>query len=128
MKLPKRNSFVVGFVAALLVVGLFVVWRNAAIVGGRAVDSPNRAYQLNITARMDPQPGGTYTIKLVQNATGNILRTITIQLPKTESTVSVRENGATIDWAADSSYADILISGQKSIRVWIPNPDHREND
>ena len=121
MKLPKGNSFLTGFVFAILVVALTYVWWIVRFTGGHSVDSPNGAYSLYVTAPLNPLQGGTYTVELIQNSNESVLRRITVDLSEFESTPAVRENSsASIVWDANSSYADISIDGNASIRIWVP--------
>lgn len=123
VKVPKGNSFLTGFVTAILIVALAYAWWNfrfTGFTGGHSADSPNGAYSLYITAPLSPQRGGTYSVELIQKSNENVLRRVAVGLSESESTASIRENGTSIVWDANSSYADISIDGNDSIRVWVP--------
>jgi len=120
MKLLKGNSFLTGFVTAILIVALACAWWNAGLMGGRHADSPDGAYLLHVTAPINPQRSGTYTVVLIQESNEDVLRRVTVDLSESESTPLVRDNGASIVWDANSRYVDVTIDGDDSIRVWVP--------
>jgi hypothetical protein len=89
-------------------------------MGGHIQDSPDGTYSLHVWAPMSPRRGGTYNINLVQKSTGRTLRNVTVSLPASELSASVREGGASVAWDTAGNYADVSIDGTQSVRVWVP--------
>ncbi len=120
MSTSKVYSFVAGFVAAIVIIAAWMLWQNLELVGGKYEGSPNGAFRIDVTARLRPQPGGKYTITLEDTKKGSRLRTITIELPRSESTTNPRDSGSSIEWDEGSTYADVSLGSSETIRVWVP--------
>ncbi|MGE0378082.1 MAG: hypothetical protein AB7Q45_21940, partial [Planctomycetaceae bacterium] len=88
--------------------------------GGVGAESPDGRYHLDVMAPMSPTRGGTYEIRLIVVSTSDKLRRITLTVPRTEETVSLREGGGVIHWDQTSRFADITIGGRDTLRVWAP--------
>jgi hypothetical protein len=120
LALPKRNSFVIGFVCALLLVAAYCVWQNAGVGGGVHAESPDGAYSLLVMAPLSPQYGGEYDIQLSHKPSGRLIRHATLAVPSSEQTVALRGGGGSIQWDAASSFADLQVAGQPIFRIWVP--------
>ena len=119
MKLPKLNSFIVGFLCAIVAIAFVSLWQRSGFIGGIDKDSPNGLYSLSVVAPLASEFGGTYNIKLVNTKTSTVVRSATVSVPSSEQTTGLRRGG-TIVWDPANSFADIVISGQNSIRIWVP--------
>jgi len=120
MTLLRRNSFIVGFLSALLVVAAVYLWLHAETVGGIHAESPNGNYELMVMAPLTPKSGGAYSIELRDMRTSSVVRRIVVSMPRSESTVALRGGGGTVVWDASNSFADITIDGASMVRVWVP--------
>lgn len=120
LKLVKRNSFIVGFFAALVLVAVVYAWNRGGMQGGAEAESPNGIYQMWVMAPLSPTKGGSYHITLIDQRSSSVIRQIVVSVPSSEQTVAIREGGGAITWDAEDSFADITIDGTKSIRVWVP--------
>ena len=120
MTLRSRNSFIGGFLSALLVVAAIYLWQHAETGGGIHAESPNGIYKLMVMAPLTPKMGGAYNIELRDMRTSSVVRRIVVSMPRSESTVALRGGGGTVVWDASNAFADITIDGANMIRVWVP--------
>ena len=120
MKLPIPNSFVVGFASALILMAAIWVWQHFGMRGGVIVNSPDGVYSLSVMAALSPAFGGTYEITLRDFAASTVLRRLTLEVPGNEQTVALREGGGSVVWDPSSKFADCLISGRETVRIWVP--------
>ena len=120
MKLLKRNSFIVGFVSALVVMTAVYVWNHHSMIGGVAANSPNGQYTLSAMGPMSPAAGGAYDIQLIEVKTMVVVRSCVVSIPQFEETVPLREGGGKITWDQASAYADVEIRGKRFVRIWVP--------
>jgi hypothetical protein len=64
--------------------------------------------------------GGSYEITLRKVPAARVVRHVTVVLPQTEQTVALRDGAGVVVWDAQSKFADCLISGRETIRIWLP--------
>jgi hypothetical protein len=109
-----------GFLTALVLVGLVLLWTQVRFSGGIVSDSPNARYHISVMAPLSPSLGSSYRIKLLDKRSSAVVRSITVTVPRSESTVALRDGGGEIKWDAGSSFADVTTDGTELIRVWVP--------
>jgi hypothetical protein len=120
MKLFKWNSFVAGFISALVLMTAVYAWNHNYMTGGVVANSPNGQYTLSATGPMSPARGGAYDIRLIEAKTLVVVRRCVVSIPQFEETVPLREGGGKITWDAASAYADVEIEGKRFVRIWMP--------
>lgn len=118
----KRNSFAAGFLTAAVSVIACVALNNIQFQGGHVEDSPTGKYALTIMAPVSPTIAGTYKILLIENATGNTIRAVEIQLNSKERTKPLRGLPVTTVWDAAESSVDIMVDGTFLVGISMP-PD-----
>lgn len=89
-------------------------------MGGHVEDSPSGKYTLTIFAPTDETFAGTYVVTLIDKATGNTLRSTTVELNSKERTKSLRGCPISMIWDATESTADITIDGNFLVRISTP--------
>jgi hypothetical protein len=120
LKLPKRNSFVVGFVTALVLWGAGYLWSQMEWSGGLHSKSPTGSHEVVVMGPLSPASGGSYTVELIESRTSAVLRHLVITVPRTEETVALREGGGAIVWDAVGKSADVTAGGSYLVRVYVP--------
>ena len=108
MKLPNRNSFIVGFVSALALMTAVYAWNhNFFLVGGVVANSPNGQYTLRAMGPMSPTRGGTYDIGLIEVKTLAVVRSCRISISQFEETIPLRGGGGAITWDPEIGRAHV---------------------
>ncbi len=120
LKLPKRNSFIGGFLSAIALVVVYHLLNHSGMRGGVHAESPNGIYELSIMAPLSPQYGDAYDITLTDQRTKTVVRRIVITVPSSERTVAIRGGGGNVDWDTANQFADFNADGKTVIRVWVP--------
>jgi hypothetical protein len=120
LSLRPRNTFVTGFLTALVLWVGWWLYTNAQIQGVHVEDSPSGRYTLMVMAPMNPTSRGTYVVTLTEKASGRILRTNSIRLDSGQKTKSIRGLPVSMDWNATESAADVTIDGEFLIRISVP--------
>jgi hypothetical protein len=120
VRFPQRNSFIAGFLSALILVTVVYIWNRSGMLGGAHAESPNGMHELSVMAPLSPKSGGSYTIQLIDLKTSNVVRRMVVSLPRSEQTVALHGGGGLLVWDPASSFVDVEIDGIKSIRVWVP--------
>ena len=120
MKLLRRNSFIVGFVSALVLMTAVYAWNHNKFSGGVVADSPNGQYTLSAMGPMSPTRGGAYDLRLIEVKSLVVVRSCVVSVPQLEETVPLREGGGEIAWDPASAYADVEIEGKRFVRIWVP--------
>jgi len=120
LKLPRRNSFVLGFTSALAIFIVVFVWNGFHWIGGIHEDSPDGLFALSITAPLSPTAGDSYTIKLTDKKMSAVVCHLVVTVPRSERTTSVRGGSGAILWDSKNMFADFSVHGSNIIRVWIP--------
>jgi hypothetical protein len=120
MKPLKRNSFIVGFVSALVLMTAVYAWNHNFLRGGVDANSPNGQYSLRVMGPLSPARGGAYDISLIEVKTLVVVRRCRISISQFEETVPLRGGGGEIAWDPESAYADVEIEGQRFLRIWVP--------
>ena len=119
MKLPKLNSFIVGFLSPIILVAIY--WAaNLEFVGGHNDVSPSGRYHLHIIAPESPRRGGAYSLELTRKVDDAPLRKIKVALPGAESTIRLRAGHAAFEWDVAETYADVSVDGNRLIRIYVP--------
>lgn len=120
MKLPNRNSFIVGFVSALALMTAVYAWNHNffTVTGGVVANSPNGQYTLRVMGPMSPTRGGAYDIGLIEVKTLAMVRSCRTSISQFEETVPLRGGGSKITWDPASAYADVEIGGKRFVRIW----------
>lgn len=116
----KRYSFVTGFLTAVV---LGLAWSgvaNFALMGGHTQDSPSGKYSLSIMAPMTPTVGGTYSMTLINNTTGKVIRTAKVTLNSAEKTQPLRDRSVLMNWDATETRVDIVIDGESLTQIVVP--------
>jgi hypothetical protein len=120
MKLLKRNSFIVGFISALVLMTAVYAWNHYHMTGGVVANSPNGQYALSAMSPMSPTRGGAYDLRLLEMKDLVVVRRCVVSIPQFEETVPLREGGGKITWDPASAYADVEIEGKRFVRIWVP--------
>jgi len=120
MGIVKRNSMIAGFVAACLLWLIWSIATEAHFQGGRTENSPSGIYNVSIMAPMEETPGGTYEIDLTNKATGQTVRSVSIELASHEKTMSLRGGPIAFEWNEEKSFVDIILDGELLTRIAIP--------
>ncbi len=120
MKLPNRNSFLVGFFSAVLLLLAVYIWQSGGFVGGVGADSPDGRYSVLVTGPITPASGGSYEITLLTIPESTVVRHVAITLPDAEQTVALRGGGGNVVWDSHSRFADVNILGHSAFRLWVP--------
>ena len=125
LHLPRRNSFVVGFLSAF---GTLAIWTlvGVSFEGGRRADSPSGRYRLHIGAPLNSQRGGTYSLRLVENANESELRKVAVTLPSSESTFPIRDGNASIIWNQSETSVDVSVGKHPLVSISIPAKNHSQ--
>ncbi|MBD3676223.1 MAG: hypothetical protein HUJ26_22155 [Planctomycetaceae bacterium] len=116
----KRNSFLTGFLVACLLWISGLIITDFHFLGGRVGDSPSGKYHLSITAPLEETTGGTYEIELINNATGQTLRSMSIQLSTEEKTISLRGQPVSFEWDEEETSVGIILDGEFLTRLSVP--------
>jgi hypothetical protein len=122
LTVKPRNTFVTGFVTAVLLWLAWWLYSNGRFQGGHAEDSPSARFTVSLMAPLEPTDGGTYVVSLTDKATGKLLRTHAIRLNSGEKTKAIRELPVSMKWDATESHVDVAIDGAFLIRLAVPTP------
>lgn len=117
----KRDSFAAGFASAVVLGAAVWAYFNWSLQGGHIDDSPSGRYTVNILSPMEPAAGGTYVVWLRDKTSSEILRTTSVKLNASESTLPLRGEQVSIQWNAAETFADISIREKFLVRISAPS-------
>jgi hypothetical protein len=129
MRWPHWKSFIMGVVAALL--GVFIFMNDLGVRGGVTGDSPDGRFTLLALAPSScPDAGGEYLIQLRDTKSGSVIREVKLSFARGEPTVSLRGGGGQVVWDSQSQYADLFAAEVPILRVWVPSEmsSQRQNE
>jgi len=117
-----RPSFLLGVGAILLVLVVYPIYLMFHAQGGRVLLSPDGKSRLYVFGPLEPQQGDAYHVHLdrIDNQVEKRLLKMTIT-PFDTPMVSPRGDKDLIEWSPESDYADIVIKGKKTVRIFIPD-------
>jgi hypothetical protein len=116
MRLPRWNSFVGGFGAAVLLFVAVFAWSQFEIQGGISGDSPDGQMELRAMGPLGGGKGCTYAVELVDKSKDSV----SLTFPSNVSTCGLREGGGDIQWDSQGQYVDLKMAGDSIIRLWVP--------
>ena len=132
MALNPRNTFITGFLTAVVLWSAWWLYSNWRFQGGHFEDAPSGRYTLMVMAPMEPTSGGTYVVTLTEKATGRLLRRNTIRINSAEWTKTIRGQLVLMRWDATETTVDVTIDGELLIRIAVPatpsNAEMRTNN
>ena len=120
MKLPRCNSFIGGFTAAVLLFAIAFVLTQFRMQGGFRADSPDGQLALHASGPLGGGEGSTYTFKLLDKGSDSVLRRVEITFASNENTRGLREGEGDARWDPQSKYVDIIMAGDSVTRLWVP--------
>ncbi len=109
MTLRPRNTFLTGFLTAVVICLAWWLFSNWRFQGGHVEDSPSGRYTLWVMGPMEPEAGGTYVLTLSEKTTGKLLRTNAVRFNSGEMTKSIRGLPVLIQWDATETTVDVTI-------------------
>lgn len=115
-----RLGFVLILISAAVLLFAFLLLVENSAVGGQSAESPNGVYRIGIMRELDAEPGDPYRVTLSIADSGEAIQRITIEPVRGRPNQGLRETSQTIQWSADSTYADVVLDGQKMIRIFVP--------